>query len=96
MPSSSRCREVIAVKTFLRASACEESAAQAWCSREVLDTAVVRMQWPLHHLEGSWGMKLVFGLGVFPKQYQALSLCPLLYHLCAWERQSLWRGSSKL
>lgn len=82
MPRFSRWRKVIAVKTFLRRSACGESTAQAWCSSEDLDATVVHTQWPLHHVEGSWGMKLVFGLGVFPKQYQVLSLCPLSRTTC--------------
>lgn len=82
VPSLSRWRKVTAVKTFLRLGACEESAAQAWWSWDVLDTIVMHTQWPLHHVEGSWGMKLVFGLGVFPKQYGVLSLCPLSYTTC--------------
>lgn len=41
------------------------------------DTVAVPAQWPLHHGEGSWGMKLVFGPGAIPKQSRVLSLCPL-------------------
>lgn len=44
---------------------------------EGLGTVVVPAQWSLHHVEGSWGMKPVFGLGAFPKQYRVPSLCPL-------------------
>lgn len=62
-----------------------------------VDAGAMSTRRPLPHVEGSRGMKLVLALGAFPKQYQALFLSPSqLYHLCAWERQSLWKDSSKL
>lgn len=96
VPSLSRWRKVLAVQTFLGAGACEESAAGAWGSRRVwhgCGACTVAIT--------SWGGQLGNETGVWTGSDSktipsSFPLSSRFYHLCAWERQSLWKDSSKL
>lgn len=96
VPSLSRWREVVAVRTFLSPSACEVRAAQAPCSESsghnCSSHAVATASWG-----GQLGNETAAWTGSVSKTIpSSFSLPSQLYHLCAWEKQSLLDNSSKL